>query len=185
MVFSELLQAVRQCPQAVVIPASWGQGRASFGGLMAALVYEAMRARVAPGRPPRSLAITFVGPAEPDVPVSFEVEVVEASSLPPPPHAAKANEPAIAITPVTTAVTIPVTNAPRFTLLAEYLSAPRAGGVYRMLDLATYVSSLRGQVLDRVGTRSTVEPLPCCWCERLILHHEASQERRRDRAGSG
>jgi acyl-CoA thioesterase len=76
MVFSELLQAVRQCPQAVVIPATWGQGRASFGGLMAALVYEAMRARVAPGRPPRSLAITFVGPAEPDVPVSFEVEVL-------------------------------------------------------------------------------------------------------------
>ena len=76
MVFSELLQAVRQCPQAVVIPATWGQGRASFGGLMAAMVYEAMRARVAPGRPPRSLAITFVGPAEPDVPVSFEVEVL-------------------------------------------------------------------------------------------------------------
>lgn len=76
MSFSELLQAVRNNPQAVVIPAVWGQGRASFGGLMAALVYEAMRAQVPAGRPVRSLAITFVGPAAPDVPVSFQVEVL-------------------------------------------------------------------------------------------------------------
>lgn len=76
MTFSELLQAVRGNPQTVVIPALWAQGRASFGGLMAALVYEAMRARVPQGRPVRSLAITFVGPAEPDVPVSFQVEVL-------------------------------------------------------------------------------------------------------------
>ena len=76
MGFSELLQAVRDNPQAVLIPAQWGQGRASFGGLVAALVYEAMRAQVPNGRPPRSLAITFVGPAAPDVPVSFEVEVL-------------------------------------------------------------------------------------------------------------
>jgi acyl-CoA thioesterase len=76
MDFSELLQAVRGNPQAVVIPPVWAQGRASFGGLMAALVYEAMRAHVPAGRPPRSLAITFVGPAEPDVPVSFQVEVL-------------------------------------------------------------------------------------------------------------
>jgi acyl-CoA thioesterase len=76
MDFSELLQAVRGNPQAVVIPPVWAQGRASFGGLMAALVYEAMRAHVPAGRPARSLAITFVGPAEPDVPVSFQVEVL-------------------------------------------------------------------------------------------------------------
>lgn len=76
MTFSELLQAVRSNPQAVVIPAVWGQGRASFGGLMAALVYEVMRTQVPAGRPPRSLAITFVGPAEPDVPVSFQAEVL-------------------------------------------------------------------------------------------------------------
>lgn len=76
MGFSELLQAVRDNPQAVHIPAQWGQGRASFGGLVAALVYEAMRAQVPDGRPPRSLAITFVGPAAPDVPISFTVEVL-------------------------------------------------------------------------------------------------------------
>lgn len=76
MGFSELLQAVRDNPQTVNIPSQWAQGRASFGGLVAALVYEAMRAKVPAGRPPRSLAITFVGPAAPDVPVSFEVDVL-------------------------------------------------------------------------------------------------------------
>ncbi len=76
MGFSELLQAVRDNPQAVLIPAQWGQGRASFGGLVAALVFEAMRAQVPSGRPARSLAITFVGPAAPDVAVSFEVEML-------------------------------------------------------------------------------------------------------------
>ena len=109
--------------------------------------------------------------------VRFEVDEGEASSEPPPPHAAKAKEPEIAIAKVA--------NEARFTLLAEYLSAPRAAGEYRMLDLATYVSSLRGQVLDQVGTRSIVEPLLGYWCARLILPREVSQERRRDQAGSG
>ncbi|CAK9888456.1 MULTISPECIES: acyl-CoA thioesterase [Pseudomonas] len=76
MNFSQLLTAVRQHPQAVTIDSSWAQGRACFGGLMAALVYEAMLAKTSPGRPVRSLAITFVGPAEPDVPISFEVELL-------------------------------------------------------------------------------------------------------------
>jgi len=43
---------------------------------MVALQYEAMRARVPAERPVRSLAITFVGPAEPGVPIDFEVEVL-------------------------------------------------------------------------------------------------------------
>ncbi|WXL27538.1 acyl-CoA thioesterase domain-containing protein [Ectopseudomonas mendocina] len=76
MEFSQLLQAVRANPEAVVIPPEWGQGRASFGGLVAALVYEAMRSKVAADRPVRSLALTFVGPAAADVPISFEVEVL-------------------------------------------------------------------------------------------------------------
>jgi acyl-CoA thioesterase II len=76
MDFSQLLQAVRNNPQAVNIPPQWGQGRASFGGIVAALVYEAMRAKVEAVRPVRSLAITFVGPAEANVPISFEVEVL-------------------------------------------------------------------------------------------------------------
>ncbi|MBB2887361.1 MULTISPECIES: acyl-CoA thioesterase II [Pseudomonas] len=76
MRFSDLLDAVRSQPQEVSIPPEWGQGRASFGGLIAALQYEAMRAKVPTDRPVRSLAITFVGPVEPDVPVSFEVDVL-------------------------------------------------------------------------------------------------------------
>lgn len=76
MTFSELLAAVRANPDQVVIPPVWGQGRASFGGLVAALVFDVMRAAVAEGRPVRSLAITFVGPVEPDVPVAFSAELL-------------------------------------------------------------------------------------------------------------
>lgn len=76
MTFSELQQAVRNQPEALVIPATWAQGRASFGGLVVALAYEVMKAKVPAGRPLRSLAITFVGPVVPDVPVCFEAEVL-------------------------------------------------------------------------------------------------------------
>lgn len=76
MTFSELIHAVRANPLGVTIPARWSQGRASFGGLMAALQYEAMRSRVPEDRPVRSLAITFVGPAELEVPISFEVDIL-------------------------------------------------------------------------------------------------------------
>ncbi|RMN82212.1 putative Acyl-CoA thioesterase II [Pseudomonas cannabina] len=76
MTFSELIDAGRDHPRSVTIPAEWSQGRACFGGLMAALTYEAMRAQVPEGRPVRSLAITFVGPAAPGVPIAFEVEVL-------------------------------------------------------------------------------------------------------------
>ncbi len=76
MRFSDLLDAVRRSPQELSIPAEWAQGRASFGGLVAALQYEAMRAKVSADRPVRSLAITFVGPVEPGVSVGFEVDVL-------------------------------------------------------------------------------------------------------------
>ena len=76
MTLSELIQAVRDNPQSIIVPASWGQGRAGFGGLAAALVYETMRAQVPHDRPVRSLAITFVGPLQVDTPVSFEAEVL-------------------------------------------------------------------------------------------------------------
>ncbi|MEA9997093.1 thioesterase family protein [Pseudomonas sp. 10B1] len=76
MSFSDLINAVRDNPLCVVIPAEWAQGRACFGGLMAALQFEAMRAKVPADRPVRSLALTFVGPAAPGVPISFEVEVL-------------------------------------------------------------------------------------------------------------
>ena len=76
MNFNQLLDAVRENPEAVSIPANWAQGRAAFGGLMAAMVYEAMRLKLSDNRPVRSLAISFVAPAAPDVPTRFEVEVL-------------------------------------------------------------------------------------------------------------
>lgn len=76
MNFPQFLQALHADPQSVVIPASWANGRASFGGLVAALVYEAMRMQVPADRPVRSLAITFVGPVAPDAPASYEAQLL-------------------------------------------------------------------------------------------------------------
>ncbi|NIF26694.1 thioesterase family protein [Pantoea sp. Tr-811] len=76
MNFDQLLDAVRAHPEAVSIPPDWAQGRAAFGGLMAAMVLEAMRLKLTDDRPVRSLAISFVAPAAADVPTRFEVEVL-------------------------------------------------------------------------------------------------------------
>lgn len=76
MNFNQLLDAVRENPDGVSIPPTWTQGRAVFGGLMAAMVYERMRLRLCDNRPVRSLAISFVSPAAADVPIRFEVEVL-------------------------------------------------------------------------------------------------------------
>ena len=81
MNFNQLLDAVRATPDAVSIPAAWAQGRAAFGGLMAAMVYETMRLKLADNRPVRSLAISFVAPAAPGVPTRFEVEVLRLSLI--------------------------------------------------------------------------------------------------------
>lgn len=76
MTFEQVLEAARAHPDSVRVPAGWGQGRAIFGGLMAAMVFEAMRARLGHDRPVRSLAITFVAPASADTPIRLEVEVL-------------------------------------------------------------------------------------------------------------
>lgn len=80
MDFHTLLAALGNGDQPVSISSDWSQGRAGFGGLMAALLYEAMRRRLAEqgleGRPVRSLAISFVAPAALQVPTLFEVEVL-------------------------------------------------------------------------------------------------------------
>ncbi|MDZ3990815.1 thioesterase family protein [Pseudomonas sp. Teo4] len=76
MNFNELLDAVRANPESVCIPPEWAQGRAAFGGLMAAMVFETMRSKLSDNRPVRSLAISFVAPAAPDVPIRFEAEVL-------------------------------------------------------------------------------------------------------------
>lgn len=60
----------------VIIPSSWAQGRASFGGVIAALVFDRMAHVVAPGRPMRSMQVSFVGPVTPDEPAAIEAEIL-------------------------------------------------------------------------------------------------------------
>ena len=47
----------------ITVSEDWGQGRATYGGLVAAAGNEAMRRLVPRDRPLRSLQTTFVGPA--------------------------------------------------------------------------------------------------------------------------
>ncbi|MFV8782375.1 thioesterase family protein [Microbulbifer sp. SA54] len=71
MQFNEVLLRAREdiaAKRPLQIPAGWTQGRATFGGLAAALLYEAideeLSRTVDPGIPLRSLALSFVAPAE-------------------------------------------------------------------------------------------------------------------------
>ena len=65
MYFSELLNSLTadgpHC--SLTVADDWLQGRATFGGLVAAVGNEAMRQLVPRDRPLRSLQTTFVGPA--------------------------------------------------------------------------------------------------------------------------
>jgi acyl-CoA thioesterase len=66
MQFSEILSSITAAGDSqfrITVPDEWGQGRATFGGLVAAAGNEAMRRLVASDRPLRSLQTTFVGPA--------------------------------------------------------------------------------------------------------------------------
>ena len=76
MEFTRLLQNARQEPEAVRVDASWGQGRATFGGVVAALIYTRMRDCVDSERLTRSLSVSFVGPLLCDVPTRIEVEIL-------------------------------------------------------------------------------------------------------------
>ncbi len=65
MQFSEILASIRGSDAELLVTVSedWLQGRATFGGLVAAVGNEAMRKLVPVDRPLRSLQTTFVGPA--------------------------------------------------------------------------------------------------------------------------
>lgn len=67
MQFSEILNSISVVGDAceVTVSDDWLQGRATFGGLVAAVGNEAMRRLVPRDRPLRSLQTTFVGPATP------------------------------------------------------------------------------------------------------------------------
>jgi acyl-CoA thioesterase len=65
MLLSEILATLQpaESGHTVTVTTDWGQGRATYGGLVAAVGNEAMRQRVAAERPLRSLQTTFIGPA--------------------------------------------------------------------------------------------------------------------------
>jgi acyl-CoA thioesterase len=67
MQFNEILSSIRGADESLVVTVSddWLQGRATYGGLVAAVGNEAMRKFVPRDRPLRSLQTTFVGPAGP------------------------------------------------------------------------------------------------------------------------
>jgi acyl-CoA thioesterase len=61
--FDHMLDRVRD--GAAVIEPGWGQGRAAFGGLMAALAYQGLAQSLAPAAPLRALSVSFVAPGTP------------------------------------------------------------------------------------------------------------------------
>lgn len=74
MHFDQLLEAAAGGD--VLLPEDWGQGRATFGGLLGALANQAMRACLTDDRPLRSLNVAFVGPAAPGATVQIRAEVL-------------------------------------------------------------------------------------------------------------
>lgn len=54
-------------------PEGWAQGRAGFGGLVAAMMFQALQARIT-DRPVRAISVSFVGPVQAG-PVALEVTV--------------------------------------------------------------------------------------------------------------
>lgn len=74
MTFEEIL--ANASSNQVTIPDSWAQGRATFGGLTGALAFDRMQEVVTPGRPMRAMQVSFVGPVEPDLPVTMEAELL-------------------------------------------------------------------------------------------------------------
>ena len=57
-------------------PANWCQGRTAFGGLSAALLYQAMRQQIEPSRRLLSLSTNFVGPLLADTEFSLHIEIL-------------------------------------------------------------------------------------------------------------
>ncbi|MCV2885213.1 thioesterase family protein [Aestuariibacter sp. AA17] len=82
MHIDELLTQVRQHIESpeqmptMLVPKDWSQGRTLYGGVSAALAYEAMRVSIHADRLLRSFNCNFVGPIEPDAPFEVKVEIL-------------------------------------------------------------------------------------------------------------
>ena len=75
MTFDEMLETGRRESE-LTIPESWAQGRATFGGVVAGLLFDRMQRQVAEGRPMRSLQVSFVGPVFPGEPMTVASELL-------------------------------------------------------------------------------------------------------------
>lgn len=76
MTFDEMLRAACDTsPTQIQIPQRWGQGRATFGGLLAACLFTRVRPWVETGRPVRSLMLSFVAPVAPG-PLDLQIAVL-------------------------------------------------------------------------------------------------------------
>lgn len=73
MTFDEVLAGV-DGKGSGVLPEGWGQGRALFGGLVGAVLYDHLEKSVGAGRMLRSFSLSFVAPAAPG-PVTLTSEV--------------------------------------------------------------------------------------------------------------
>ena len=76
MSFKSLIDSIAQGVSSIHLTEEWSQGRASFGGLVAAVVYQAMLKVLDDDRPVRSLQISFVGPVSVNEPLELETEVL-------------------------------------------------------------------------------------------------------------
>lgn len=76
MSFSNYIESIAQGSTSISISEDWSQGRAVFGGLVAALVYQAMLKELADDRPVRSLQISFVGPVLIEQPLELKTELL-------------------------------------------------------------------------------------------------------------
>lgn len=73
MDFNDVMVAVRDsASQSLDIPEKWGQGRATFGGLIAAAMLQKMMSEIGSQRPLRSLSLSFVAPVAPG---ALEVQI--------------------------------------------------------------------------------------------------------------
>lgn len=60
----------------LTIPNNWSQGRTAYGGISAAVAYQAMREIIDESRLLRSFNCNFVGPIIPDEPFEIETEIL-------------------------------------------------------------------------------------------------------------
>lgn len=74
MSFSDYLKQAEE--GSVVFDRSWAQGRAGFGGLVAAMLYQNMNKLISDDRPLRSLQIGFVGPVSAEETFELQSEIL-------------------------------------------------------------------------------------------------------------